>query len=1522
MQPSVWPVVLSFAPLVWLVLAAVVRSATSRLNSASKNDGSAASYFDVFIKEEDILAVMDVDQETTPAEMTTDSLEQLLPPAPISLLIIPSVEALGWSSTAAYSFALGDHQRWTRSGLAAAWILAVIQEITHRSRLPPWTLLITYLLLAARAIFVAIEAWHTFIKTSHAMVAFLWTMPDLIAIVTLNVVIVQMRVSPPLGSVLRDQPQQDGMHQHPRSPEDCNTIVGLISYSWMDPLMSLARKRPLKPSDVWSLSLNNRTAVLARKFSMLRESTLLGRILHASARDVAIDFSLKLVAVSCNYLRPFWIQRVLESLTDAALHETTSREHMDEWTPRDKAYIYALFAFLSLCGACVAQQRHYHHARRIGMRLRSELTIAVYEKSLKRKDLAGKTHAEPHDASKRGKKDEAASVGKVVSLISDDTNRVLRMGCDSHLIYGAPLEIVLALTFLFNLMGWSALVGLIILAIASPINYRLGLRSVEIARQRSAARDQRQASLQELIAAIRTVKVFGWSKAWVGKIDEKRDKELRWMIREWTNQFCIIAIWVSISVIVPVVSFLAYVKVQRQDLTVAVAFTALSYFTMVRGPLNQIPEFGVKILQCGISIKRIESYFDEEEVEAHITREARAEARDVPSISGTFRYPGTNPEYDQHDPDGDTDFKLDDVHIEFPPGLLTLVSGPTGSGKTSLLLALLGEMKTISGQARLPSKVSYAAQHPWLESSSIRDSILFGTPFNASRYRATLDACALMPDLAVLPAGDNTQVGERGVTLSGGQKARVALARAVYASTPVVLLDDILAAVDSGTGRLLFEKVLTGPLLRDRTVILCTHHTHLVLPGVSYRVDLEGGKIVRQGPVERVPVKEALAAVERACDGDDVDDTNGSSILTTELKSFKASTAQQASIADETWTTGAVKRSIYLTYLSASSYLRWAVLVLIIVARPLVSYLEQFWLRKWGEASSAREKVNVNYFLTGFAVIGFAQLVLALLWMLALYAASLRASRVLFAALLDKVVFASPRWFDLTPVGRITNRFTNDVSILDGELANNFSTFITYIWSMVTALAVTAYILPSAILPTACFALVYTVIFVRYLGVSRDLNRISSTMASPLFTGFQQVLTGITTIRAFGREADYRTRVCEVMDETLGLWYASATLDIWLAIRTQMLAAITLLFTSTFAIYAEVSAGLAGIVITSSLYIIQYLDQLCSSYGKLVTSLNALERITEYLGLPQESHGGLVPPAAWPSVACRGPMIRIENLEIRYAPELAPSLQGISLTVQPGERIAIAGRTGSGKSTLAMSLLRFVEPSCGHIFIDGIDIAKIKLDELRSRITFLPQDAVLFSGTLRDNIDPESRYTDEECLLALERTHLVSQTTSGAATPTQTMTRPQTPVGSVASTLPAIANGRSRQQVSLSTVVAANGANLSAGQKQLVSLARALLRDTRILIMDESTASLDNNLDAKIQQTVRSEFSQACLITIAHRLRTIIDYDRVLVIDQGKVTEFDTPTKLLSNKQGDFYKLCQETGELEDLIRLAQAAGH
>ncbi|GAA5843446.1 hypothetical protein JCM11251_001410 [Rhodosporidiobolus azoricus] len=1520
--------ILAFLPPIWalLLLAISVTKALRRrrpgriqLDEAQKGQDEQKPLFSVFIEDEDILAAEGVDTNVLGgAEDVQITGEAVLPPPSLALVLIPLLETVGWSVNFLLLFLQGGislAEPLAAIGRAVAWLFVLLTQMRRRSATAPLSLLSLYVILLVESVFGLAQQARAQRGVDVPLGFLLDRLPDLLLIGYLIAAILQMPLNAPLDIAVRLA--HGGSDEHrPRSPEDSNTVLGAFTYSWMSGLMSVALSRPLRPMDVWALAMNNRADVLSRRFKTLRSKTLTRKLLRASARDIAIDASLKLVASTFEYLRPFFIQKILENLALAyrapsptslplsRSHTLLSTMSTDSLTPIERAYLFTLLAFLSMLVKTLAQQRHFHYARRIGMRLRSELTVAVLEKALRRREAGGMVKKKEGEGDSNGKRREgkvdereSASVGKVVSMISEDVNRVLRMGCDSHLIYGAPLEIALGVGFLYNLMGPSAFFGFLILALAAPVNYYLGKYAVRVVQARSTARDARQTSLQELLTEIRTIKLFGWSKEWIERVEEKRKLELTWAVRDWVIRWLTTLLWVIISLLVPLASFWAFVKLQKQELTVAIAFTALSLFSLIRGPLNQIPGFFIRILQLRVSIARLEAFFAEDEIAAHATLDARNEVTRLALVGAVMRYAGA----------ADGKVTLRDVTVEFPEGL-TVVSGPTGSGKTSLLLGLLGELEIVSGTAELPSSVSYAAQQPWLESLSVKDNILFGYAFDTKRYKAVLRACALEPDLSTLPQGDQTFVGERGVSLSGGQKARLALARAIYAPTTHVLLDDVLAAVDAHTARhlldLLFDPKAKAALLQGRTVVLVTHHVHLVLPYAAYRIDIEEGKIVRQGKVEgkkaglEDKAEEELERKEQEEEAEvvHVHSEDG------RKKTGKNETKKAACGQLEKWAVGEVKGEMYKTYLSSSGYFTWALVVIFLLSRPAFSYLEQFWLRRWGEASDGVEPVDSGYFLTVYALIGSATALNTLFATVFTYIAALRGSRSLFRQLLDRVVHAPLRWFDVVPLGMAVNRFTNDIGIVDDALATNISEFGGNMVSMVASLAVVSFVLPAALVSSLVFAIIYANIFRSYLIVNRDVNRIASTTASPLFSSFAETLRGIATIRAFRKQKDYRAKLCHIVDETLAFWYLGATLDVWLSIRTQILSAFCLLATANFATYTRVSPGLAGIAITSSQSVILALDWLCGAYGRLVLSMNGLERITEYLQVPQEPRAGQVPPAAWPSAVHGQALIVVDKLVVRYSPELPPVLHGVSFEVKAGEHLGIVGRTGSGKSTLATSLLRFTEPASGRVIIDGLDITSLSIDHLRQRMTLVPQDVALFAGTIRENLDPLGEHSDVDCWAALKRVHLLDS--SGSSSVTATLSTTST-VGAAPLASLVVPEGEqvATSTITLDTVVTAGGTNWSAGQRQLLALARALLRNSRIVVLDESSAALDHALDTRLQEVIREEFRDATVLTIAHRLHTVLDSDRILVLDAGRIVELDTPGKLLEKEEGVFRRM-------------------
>ncbi|THH23155.1 hypothetical protein EUX98_g8019 [Antrodiella citrinella] len=714
---------------------------------------------------------------------------------------------------------------------------------------------------------------------------------------------------------------------------------------------------------------------------------------------------------------------------------------------------------------------------------------------------------------------------------------------------------------------------------------------------------------------------------------------------------------------------------------------------------------------------------------------------------------------------------------------------------------------------------------------SIRDNVLFGFPYDEKRYAEVVECCALLPDLKILEDGDATEIGARGVSLSGGQKARVALARAVYAPTKYVLLDDPLSAVDSHTSRFLFERLFQGPLLKDRTVVLVTHHVELVLPGTYYLVRMLDGRIDTQGLVKDLRARgilESIAtdeAVEAKKEEEATTAAAGVGVPAKEKKPRKL-------IEDEKREEGSVKLRIYKTYLKASSYWTWTVLVIFIVFNQFLGVSEKFWIKYWGQAYGEQNSTNSAYislfsnpaheisldgslgsfdahhsyyhslhssspppmfsgtafewpraqerplFYIGiYAAITFGAGFVNIGSVITQYTGALRASRVLFEGLLKAVVRATMRWHDVTPQGRMLNRFSKDVETIDTSLASTLQSVNSSLAAFAASVFTIIVIFPLFILPAVIIGLIYRSLAIGYLNCGRDLRRMESNSRSPIFANFGEVLEGIVTVRAFSAEKRFLDDLHKKVDVATKMWYNFWMTNRWLLLHFDALGAFGVLVTTLFALSGYVDAGLAGVCITSAMSFTTSVYWACRFWTALELDLNSVERVVEYLDLPSEPPVIIEdnrPPTYWPSST--GPnsnsLIAVEDLVIKYAPELPSVLHGISFNLKAKERIGLLGRTGSGKSTLAMSILRFVDPTSGRILIDGIDISKIGLHDLRSRITFIPQDAALFSGTLRENLDPFGEHEDSECLDVLYRVQML---TEGQAASQRTSREPSRP---------------------------------------------------------------------------------------------------------------------------------------------------
>ncbi|KAJ6508827.1 hypothetical protein C8R45DRAFT_815212 [Mycena sanguinolenta] len=1409
-------------------------------------------------------------------------------------------------------------------------------------------------------------------------------------ILTTCLLVVVLRL--PLGVPIRKPlPDELNFSQEP-APEDYTSLFRWITFAWVYPLIRRGANDTLAEKDVWDLSPTMQARPVFHKFTQLKRSTLLRSIIRAHSSDFLVFL---------NFSGPFFMNLIL-----AVLEQPVEGG-------RRLAYLYALLAFACQIAKSESNVMRFFYARRASTRMQTELMVAIYDKALKRCDFTGIVDAEAQaeakatkdaNAGKNGKTGTpavkqdnenlgpkaGAQLGKIVNLMSVDTTTVVTIPVQMSWLYSAPFEIAISVVFLYRLLGWAAFSGIVFVVLLMPLNYFIANLRVKYEKGIVNARDKRTSVVNELISSIKFIKFGGAEERWLKTVNDARDIELSWLLKSRLIQLVFYLTWMLLPISISISAFYVYIK-QGNYLTVATAFTALSIFNMLNLPLSIVP---FMIGQAGVALSRISKFLEEDEVSDEVSALKLQPAQEDDFVTsglvienGSFKWNELAKDDQTKPPEAETSieetrFELRDISVSFPEGKLTCVVGPTASGKTALLQALLGEMTCLPGTQIRPPKsakvdqsglmhcMSYAAQTPWLQYASIKENITFGFPLDEERYQNVLEACALLPDLAILPDGDRTEIGRRrnrGVTLSGGQKARVALARAVYAWTKYVLLDDPLSAVDSHTSRILFERLFCGPLLQNRTVVLVTHHIDLLLSGnegrgAHYIVRMLDGRIDGQGTVQDLRARGVLEAMKH-----DLKNESPPEASAAEEKEDKAEAKPASSqpvtklVEDEEQAKGDVEWRIYKTYLKASGCSIWGIIGILIVA------VEVFII--WGEAYQATSVLKyftsvslqgvhqaaLNSFPTStlfapafdfpspydhpmfyvgiYALIGLSAAFLRIaVDGVQLYGA-FRASRSLFRELLSKLAYSTFRWFDATPKGRILNRVGKDISTVDTSLSQSMYNLIQTLVSLGAAILIVGRVFtlhvavfPSFLIPGLLLSYAYYKLSVGYLHSSRDLRRMEANTRSPIFTGFSELLEGIVTVRAFGVEKRFLQNMYGMVDRTMRPGYSFWQANRWLLLNFDYLGSTAVLFTSLLSVSAFVPAGLAGICITSAMTFSHMSYYACRFYTNLQVDLNAVERVVNYLEIPQEPlaiiHSNR-PPAYWPSSSSNTDLLVVEDLEVKYAPNLPSVLHRISFALGARERVGILGRTGSGKSTLATSLLRFVEPTNGRIIVDGIDISTIGLYDLRTRLTFIPQDATLFSGTIRENLDPFDEYEEATLEAVLYRVHLnqnqsVSQSrrtsTRGSPVAELEVDRETASVSGVSS----VTEVDPKPVISLNTMVSAEGSNFSHGQRQLIALARALFRQSAIIILDEATSSIDFETDRKIQKTIREEFNDSLLVTIAHRINSVIDYDRLIILDQGKIAQFDTPYNLIQS-EGIFRDMCKKTGAFSELEAAARA---
>lgn len=1262
--------------------------------------------------------------------------------------------------------------------------------------------------------------------------------------------------------------------------------------------------------------------------------------------------------------------------------------------------------------------------------------IGDNETEPKQKEAKGKSNLEADPNTQ-------ANVGTIINLMAVDSFKISEIGAYLHFLWGStPVQLIMCVILLYRILGWSALASILMMILLMPLNLFIAKQFSKKQKRVMAATDIRINTTNEVLQNIRIVKYFAWERHFGHKIDEKREAEVRALRDKYTLWACAATVWFSVPILITFLSFFLYTVIEKRPLVPSVAFSALSLFGILRYPLDQLADMIAHVQEAKVSVDRVEEFLNEEETEKydqlHRGRQGVATDSVIGLDKATLSWGGRNAQSEQ----GKTAFRLINMNVRFQTGRLNIIAGPTGSGKTSLLMALLGEMTLLDGVVHLPGGVSrenlrvdpdtgltesvaYCAQQAWLVNDTIKQNILFASPIDETRYRAVIAACALERDLDILADGDDTLVGEKGIALSGGQKQRISLARALYSNSRHVLLDDCLSAVDSHTAKHIFEYCIMGPLMFSRTCILVTHNVTLCVPRSHYVVVLLKGKIAAQGPPDEVIMSGGLGdefaksrpgsrfpsqAQSRAPSAMTI--TNAKQATSNKQNGHangegkdllaKASKVGAADLRVERKATGSVNIRVIATYLQAMGpWYYWVLAVVIFVVQQIGSVAANVWIRIWSNsylteievagASSATshppyvqglglsstsfsatgsfwslpvsskssslvpkmsvlsraDGVNDLHYLLIYALLGLGYILISFSREGYIFWGSLSASRKLHTRLLTATTRAKLQFFDTTPLGQLMNRFSKDVEAIDQDVSPIAMGSIGCLASLISIVVLISVITPGFLIAGFFITLIYYMIGTLYVRSSRDLKRLESIQRSPIYQHFGETLSGIVTIRAYGDEKRFRGHNLSLVDTHnrpfIYLWATNR----WLSLRVDFAGALVAFFAGVFIIVSikTIDAGSAGLSLTYAVMFTENMLWLVRLYALNEQNMNSVERIKEYIELEQEAKAIIEdnrPPSNWPDKGA----IDFVDYSTRYRSDLEPVLRNLTFSVKAGERMGIVGRTGAGKSSLTLAVFRGLEAQTGKIILDGIDVSQIGLQDLRESITIVPQDPTLFTGTIRSNLDPFTLFTDEEIFACLRRVQLIESPLDSippiiletpADTDNSTVIKQNghgerasvTAVDEMPSLAPVIsdANLHSNENpfLNLSTPVAESGSNLSQGQRQLLCLARALLKKPRVLIMDEATASIDYGTDAKIQDTLRQSAGVGgdgtTVLTIAHRLQTIVDYDKVLVLDKGRLVEYGPPWELLQQEEGWFRGMCETSGDGEALMEIAMEAG-
>ncbi|XP_060850595.1 probable multidrug resistance-associated protein lethal(2)03659 [Rhopalosiphum padi] len=1321
------------------------------------------------------------------------------------------------------------------------------------------------------------------------------------------------------------------------NPRAKANIFEVLTFSWILNLFKTGQKKDLETNDLYATLDDDKSSLLGLKFEKMWKN----EIANAKSTNREPSISRAIVRtfggnIMFYGLVQMFVETILRITQPLLIRGLLAYFNRSESNIVDikQAYMYATGLLINM----LANIFLYHYSQlemlHLGMKIRVACCSMIYKKAL---TLSGTSLC-------------ATTVGQVVNLISNDVNRIDLSFRFLHFLWIGPLQTILVTYFLWQEIGVSSIIGVTVFLGLVPLQGWLGKKTSDYRSKIAPRTDERVRLMNEIISGIQVIKMYTWEKPFALLVQYARKMEIEQIkgaswIRVFLQSFRIFHFRFALFI-----SILSYVLLGNNINTQQV-FVIISYYGVLLTTMTVFFPLGIITLaEMLISNKRIQSFLLQDEKEKHnkplllkskTTSKNGIEMSNINGVNNTEN--GTSNEEDMNQLDNfgidvlnasakwilnQPENTLNNINLSVRPGRLVAIIGPVGAGKSSLIQAILRELPLCEGSISVCGTVSYASQEPWLFNGSIQQNILFGSPMDYNRYEEVIKVCALKTDFKQLPYGDRSLVGERGVSLSGGQRARVNLARAVYKQADIYLLDDPLSAVDTHVGKHLFEKCIKD-YLKEKTCILITHQIQY-LSSVDQIILMENANILAEGSYKELQSSgldftKLLKSSEETTDSE-IDDTKatinnsveqlsnlsrqgsvGSVSSSIDENKLNGTRAEPIEVA-ETRSSGNVSRSIYLSYISAGgNAFTISFLLFICIFTQMLGTGGDYWISYWVNLednvfrNTESKSTNISNFITDalsdtplvisreFCVIMYSIINIAMSLVIFIRCAMfvsvlMSASTNLHNNMFNAITRATMYFFNTNQSGRILNRFAKDIGAIDEVLPTPLLDFVHISLQLLGTFVVVGIINFYLLIPTFIIGLMcyYTVYF--YLSTSRSIKRLESVSRSPVYGYLNASLQGISTIRAFQAEDILSKEFDEHQDLHSSAWYLfiSSSEAFGFSLDIICFIYICILTFSFLIVNNDNFGGDVGLVLTQAINMTGSLQWGIRQLAELDNQMTSVERVVEYSNIPQEaaleSSPDKKPPKEWPD---KGQIV-FDNFYLRYSLDTAHVLKNLNIQIQAMEKIGIVGRTGAGKSSLIGALFRLALNE-GNITIDGIEIHEIGLHDLRSKISIIPQEPILFSGSMRKNLDPLNEYPDHALWNALEEVELKT----------------------IVEDLPDGLNSKMSE----------GGSNFSVGQRQLVCLARAIVRSNKILVLDEATANVDSQTDALIQNTIRNKFRSCTVLTIAHRLNTVMDSDRVLVMDAGTIVEFDHPYNLLKNKDGFFYKMVEQTGpETSDFL--------